>query len=115
MQYGSRLQPERLWLLLGIIWVVAFTLAPFTLSFTPNELPLRIRQALQVEPGTPFKDAGHIISFFVLGIIIACNLVRSAAGWIGPVIMIVFGCIALEAAQLFQAGRHARLTDLVLN
>ena len=115
MQSESRLRPERLWLFLGVIWVVAFTLAPFSLSFSPNELSARAKEALEVDEFDWLKDVAHIASFFVIGILVAANLDRPRASWTGPAIVLLIGCIALESMQLLQPGRHARLTDLILN
>ena len=112
---GPRLRPERLWLVLAVTWVTAITLAPFYLSFVPNELSVRIQAAFQIEPQGAVKDAGHIASFFIIGILLAANLSRLRKRWFIFLAIIVLGCVALESAQLFESGRHARLTDVVLN
>ena len=114
MQSEPRLRPERLWLLLAVLWVVAITLTPFSLSYVPNELPTRIRAAFEIEPQGALKQTCHVASFFLIGVLVAANLGRSRARFVSFAI-IGCGCIALESAQLFEAGRHARLTDLILN
>jgi VanZ family protein len=115
MQPGPRLLPERLWLVLAALWVVAITLTPFNLSYAPNELQTRIRAVFQIEPQSAFKDACHVVSFFVVGMLVVANLRRSRAPRLVAVATVVCGCVALESAQLLEPGRHARLTDLLLN
>src|SRR4029077_4158974 len=50
-----------------------------------------------------------------VGMLVAANLGRSRASGVVVVAIVVCGCVALESAQLLEPGRHARLTDLLLN
>src|SRR5205807_1424713 len=47
--------------------------------------------------------------------LLAANLDRLRKRWFILLAIIVPGCVVLESAQLFESGRHARLTDVVLN
>jgi len=115
VNHDAHLRADVLWFVLGAVWIVAFTLAPFELSFAPNELWSRLEETLRLEGGfEPIKIAGHLLSFWVFGITVGavfCQRVR----WTTLLIPCGIGCILLEAAQLFQAERHARVIDLGMN
>ncbi len=110
--------PQRLWLLLWVCAVIAFTLAPFDIVFSPQGFADRIRQVFQPADSLNFfKDAAHVISFTVLGTLVASvyTTVPSKSEFFRPMVIGFIGCLLLEAAQLFLLGRHARITDFLLN
>lgn len=110
-----RARPERLWLLLGLTWIAAVTLAPFELSYSRHEMPTRIEQVFRLgDSDSPLKLVAHVVSFCALGILVGGTFFQKGRlGW--WVAAGFIGCLILETAQLFQLGRHARITDLVLN
>ncbi|MFL6514782.1 MAG: LamG-like jellyroll fold domain-containing protein [Chthoniobacterales bacterium] len=109
------LRADILWFVLAAVWIVAFTLAPFELSFKPNELWARLEQTVRIEGGLePLKIAGHLLSFCLFGIIVGA-VFCTRGRWTTLLLPCALGCILLEAAQLFQAERHARLIDLSMN
>jgi hypothetical protein len=111
----SQLIPERLWLLLGIIWITGLTLAPFDISIGSSELRQSLKGVFWAgESLEPPKFAGHLVSFCVLGFIARANftLKISFRRLLG---LGILGCFVLETAQFLQFGRHARVMDVALN
>jgi VanZ family protein len=112
---NPHLRADILWFVLGIVWIVAFTLAPFELAFPPNGLWSQLEQTVRLEGSyEPIKIAGHLVSFWTFGIIVG-TVCCTGRRWSTLLIPCAIGCTLLEAAQLFQVGRHARITDLGMN
>ena len=78
-------------------------------------MPERLRQAVLAWDNLyPMELVGHFLSFGALGLIAGANLPGKArlAKWL---VLGFIGCLIVEAAQLFQTGRHARAVDLLFN
>jgi hypothetical protein len=112
---GSRFSAERLWLVLGFVWITGITLVPFDISINRGELQERLKEVfLAGDSADPLKFTAHFVSFWVLGFITRANFAEKIrfSRLLGAGIA---GCIVLETAQFLQLGRHARFMDVALN
>jgi VanZ family protein len=108
--------PERLWLLICVVSVILCTLAPFEPPLPLTKLPWRIHEALLLDVSfVPL--VAHFTLFFLLGVLLVNVYETSLLRW--PLLKLVFVAVAicsvLEATQLFQQARHARLNDIAVN
>lgn len=109
---------QRIWLLIAVLLVVMITLAPFEISIPTYYLFDRIAAIFEVGDSlAPSKLIGHLGAFFIVGILVAAVYEPKERGRSFLLLLIpaVVGCALLETAQFFQAGRHARVVDLLLN
>jgi VanZ family protein len=114
----SSVATERWCVLLLISLIVAYTLVPFEFSFDPAEFLNRAKEALNVSTADRLpKIAGHFAAFVILGCLIAMAHERTLNrfGLARVLLATALFCTVLEIAQLFQEGRHARISDLVTN
>ena len=116
--HGPKAVSARLYLLIIITIIIAYSLAPFDFSFSAMELRSRVNEAI----GNSFdrgllKVVGHFITFFILGGMIAVVKERSSKpyGFGRFVLVATIFCTCLEFSQLFLSGRHATFTDLFSN
>ena len=113
-----QLRSERIWLLLGAAFIAGFTLAPFDLSLSSHELSSRLADVWGLgDLRDPLKSLAHLISFLMLGILVAIVYRQDPRPTSFSRLLIagLIGCIVLEGAQFFQFGRHARAIDIGLN
>lgn len=116
--HGPQAVPERFYLLIIIVMIIAYSLAPFEWSFSAVEFRVRVNEAIDNSFSRGLlKITGHFITYFILGGMIAVVNERSSTpygfGLFVPVAMIF--CTGLEFSQLFLSTRHASLADLFSN
>jgi hypothetical protein len=98
--------------------IIAYSLAPFEFSFSAVEFRFRVYEAIVNSFDRGFlKIAGHFVTFFILGGMIAVVNERSSTpyGFGRFVLVVTIFCTGLEFSQLFLTTRHASLTDLFFN
>jgi len=115
---GPKAVPARLYLLILITMIIAYSLTPFDFSLSAVEFRSRINEAMEhsFDRGL-LKVAGHFTLFFVLGVVIAALKERLSkpCGFGRFVLVATIFCTGLELSQLLLSGRHATLTDLLSN
>lgn len=112
------LAAERLCLLIALSFVVVYTLAPFEFSFSQADLVSRAKAVLlSTSSGGILKLTGHVVVFFVLGVLFVAAHEPSLEG-IGFgrfVLGAAMFCFGLESVQFLAESRHARTADLLCN
>lgn len=107
----------RLGLLLWLVVVVVSSFAPFEISL-PQDRSDVAAEAMKLDLSlTGVRGAlSHFAAFWFLGVLAASVHGTWLARHRGSLPLIaLLGCGALETAQLFFLGRHARVADLALN
>ncbi len=106
----------RLGFLLTAAWIIALSLAPFGISNDPVALRERLRAAFD------FQDTGgfavgivHFIGFAAVGF----SGAMAHRSWVKShkilvVIILIIGCVMLEAAKLWVPLRHALVFDVIV-
>jgi hypothetical protein len=114
----SEFVPERLCLLIAVTLWVAYTLAPFEFSIHGMGLWERTMEVLlSTSTGGVLKLTGHLVGFFMMGVLFVAGHERSLEGSGFPRFLVsaaVF-CVGLEFVQLLAESRHARMADLLCN
>jgi VanZ family protein len=114
----SLVATERLCVLLLTSLIIAYTLVPFEFSFDSAAFLNRAKEALNLTTTDRLPHiAGHFVAFMILGCLIAMTHERTLNrfGLARVLLATALFCTVLEIAQLFQEGRHARISDLLTN
>ncbi len=105
---------SRFLLVLVMALVVAYTLSPF--EFTQSRTGLYEGASEAAVFGSAIKILAHIVAFCGVGVLIASAYRGVLVCGLGRLLLIAaVVCIGIEVAQMLDASRHARITDLISN